>query len=117
MLATAKTAGAGWAAAEVVRLPLAGAAIFEDWLDHNEPAKKAKVLDRIRSVHGGRLNDPRFGKRMSGEGIFMEQIRRMFEVARRKAGLPEDGPELPIAVFRGPAGNQFDPDLQKPAGI
>jgi hypothetical protein len=44
---------------------------------------------------------------MRGEGIFAEQISRMFHVARRKAGLACDGPELSAAGFRRPEGAQL----------
>jgi len=107
VLAAAKAAGAGWADAEILRLPLTVAPIFEEWLERNVPGKKEKVLNRIRAMRGGKLNDPRFGARMRGEGIFAEQISQMFHVARRKAGLPEDGPELSIAAFRRPGGAQM----------
>lgn len=107
VLAAAAAAGAGWAYTEVLRLPLAVAPIFEQWLERNYPERKDKVLGRIRSIRGGKLNDPRFGSRMSGQGIFAEQIHQMFEVARRKAGIPEDGPELSIAAFRRPEGAQL----------
>ena len=58
-------------------------------------------------MRGGRLNDPRFGKRMTGEGIFAEQISQMFEVACRKAGFCDGGPELSTAAFRRPEGAQL----------
>ena len=67
------------------------------------PGKKDKVLNRIRAMRGGKLNDPRFGARMRGEGIFADQISQMFHVARRKAGLAEVGPNLATTAFR-PAG-------------
>ena len=107
VLAAAKSAGAGWACMEILRLPLTVAPIFEEWLERNAPGKKEKVLNRIRAIRGGKLNDPRFGARMRGEGIFAEQIARMFHVARRKAGLAEDGPELSTAAFRRPEGAQL----------
>ncbi|HWW00768.1 MAG TPA: PA0069 family radical SAM protein [Candidatus Acidoferrum sp.] len=107
VLAAAKAVGAGWAYTEVLRLPLKVAPIFEQWLDRNVPGKKDKVLGRIRAIRGGKLNDPRFGSRMRGEGIFADQISQMFHVARRKVGLPEDGPELSTAAFRRPAGSQL----------
>src|SRR5262249_16149632 len=101
------SAGAGCASTEILRLPLTVAPIFEDWLDRIFPGKKEKVLGRIRAIRGGKLNDPRFGTRMSGEGIFAEQISQMFHVARRKAGIPEEGPELSAASFRRPKGPQL----------
>jgi DNA repair photolyase len=107
VLAAAKAAGAGWADTEIVRLPLTVAPIFEQWLERNVPGKKDKVLNRIRAIRGGKLNDPRFGARMRGEGIFADQISQMFHVARHKAGLPEDGPELSAADFRRPEGSQL----------
>jgi DNA repair photolyase len=107
VLAAAKAAGAGWAYTEILRLPLTVAPIFEKWLEQNVPGKKDKVLNRIRAIRGGKLNDPRFGKRMSGEGVFADQILQMFHVARRKAGLPEDGPELSSSAFRRPEGTQL----------
>src|SRR5262245_41200304 len=33
------------------------------------PGPKNKILNRIRSITDGKLNDPRFPSRMSGEGI------------------------------------------------
>jgi DNA repair photolyase len=102
VLAAAKTAGAGWAGTEILRLPLTVAPIFEEWLERNFPGKKDKVLNRIRAIRGGKLNDPRFGSRMHGEGIFADQISQMFHVARRKVGMSEDGPELSTAAFRRP---------------
>jgi DNA repair photolyase len=107
VLAAAKAAGAGWAYTEILRLPLTVAPIFEEWLERNVPGKKDKVLNRIRAMRGGKLNDARFGSRMRGEGIFAEQISQMFHVARRKAGLPDDGPELSTAAFRRPSGAQL----------
>jgi DNA repair photolyase len=111
VLAAAKAAGAGWAGTEILRLPLTVAPIFQKWLETNVPGKMDKVLDRIRAMRGGKLNDPRFGKRMTGEGIFSDQISRMFHVACRKVGLPEDGPELSTAAFRKPQGTQMRLEL------
>jgi DNA repair photolyase len=107
VLAAAKAAGAGWAATEILRLPLTVAPIFEEWLERNVPGKKEKVLNRIRAMRGGKLNDARFGARMRGEGVFAEQISQMFRVARRKAGLDGAGPELSAAAFRRPEGSQM----------
>ena len=107
VLAAAKAAGAGWAYTEMLRLPLTVAPIFERWLERNFPERKDKVLGRIRAMRGGKLNDPRFGSRMRGEGIFADQISQMFHVARRKAGLAEESPELFCTAFRRPDGAQL----------
>jgi DNA repair photolyase len=107
VLAAAKAAGAVWAGTEILRLPLTVAPIFEQWLERIVPGKKDKILNRIRAIRGGKLNDSRFGSRMSGEGIFAEQISRMFHVARRKVGIPDDSPELSTAAFRRPEAPQL----------
>ena len=61
--------------------------------------KKKKVLERIRHIRGGKkLNDARWGTRTKGEGIFAEQIRSMFEVACRRAGIGAR-PTLSTAAF------------------
>lgn len=107
VLAAAKAAGAGWAFNEVLRLPLQVSPIFQEWLERNFPLKKDKVLARIQAIRGGKLNDSRFGSRMRGQGIYADQIHQMFDVARRKAGLPDDGPELSTSAFRRPERNQL----------
>ena len=111
VLAAAKAAGASWAYTEVLRLPLTVAPIFQQWLERNFPDRKDKVLNRIRAIRGGKLNDPRFGSRMRGEGIFADQISQMFHAACRKVGLPEDGPKLSTAAFRRSGGAQLGFDL------
>jgi DNA repair photolyase len=94
-------AGAQFAGYTILRLPWAIAPLFEHWLDEHFPEKKEKVLSRIRQIRDGKINDPRWGFRTRGEGIFAEQIRSIFEVACRRAGM--DGrPELSTAAFRRP---------------
>jgi DNA repair photolyase len=107
VLTAAKVAGASWAYTEVLRLPLTVAPVFQEWLERNFPNRKEKVLSRIRAMRGGKLNDPRFGSRMRGEGIFAAQISQMFHIACRRVGLPEDGPELSTAAFRRSEGVQL----------
>jgi DNA repair photolyase len=92
-------AGAQFAGYTIVRLPWAIAPLFEHWLDEHFPAKKEKVLSRIRHIRNGKINDPRWGFRTKGEGIFAEQIRSMFEVACRRAGM-NGRSELSTAAFR-----------------
>ncbi|MGB3632707.1 MAG: PA0069 family radical SAM protein [Rubrobacteraceae bacterium] len=87
LLRAASDAGARFAGYTPVRLPYAVAPLFEDWLDRHFPDRKDKVLNHIREIRGGKLNDPRFGSRMSGEGVYAEHIARLFEVGCRRAGL------------------------------
>jgi DNA repair photolyase len=114
VLQAAKNAGAQWAGMELLRLPLTVAPVFEKWLETHFPEKKEKVLNRIRAIRGGKLNDPRFGSRMSGEGIFAEQIAQMFQIARRRVGIPPEGPELSVAHFRRPGSEQLELGMAQP---
>jgi DNA repair photolyase len=100
ILARAAGAGARFAGYALIRLPHAVASIFEDWLERHLPDRKEKVLNRIREIRGGRLYDSRFGVRLTGEGIFAEQIAALFSLACRKAGLATEGPQLSIEAFR-----------------
>jgi DNA repair photolyase len=99
-------AGAGSAGYVLLRLPLAVAGLFEQWLDRHRPASRDKVLGRIRAMRDGRLNDARFGSRMRGDGVMAEQIHALFDVACRQAGLNERRLELSTAAFRRPPSEQ-----------
>jgi DNA repair photolyase len=105
ILNAAAEAGATSAGYTVLRLPFAVAPLFEKWLETNFPDRKEKVLNRLRSMRGGKLYDAQWGKRMSGEGIFAGQIEQMFEIARRRAGIKNDRGELSTAAFRGGFGS------------
>ena len=107
ILKAAAEAGAQAAGYAIVRLPYAVGPLFEQWLARHFPDRKEKVLNRLRAMRGGKLNDSEWGKRMSGEGIFAEQIGQMFEVARRKAGIGSEGPNLSAAAFRRAGGTQL----------
>ncbi len=98
----ATKSGARFAGYVPLRLPHAVAPLFEAWLIQHLPRKKDKVLNRIRAIRGGRLNDPRFGSRLKGEGIFAEQIAALFSHACRRAGIAERGMNLSTAAFRRP---------------
>ncbi len=102
ILAAARAHGAQFTGHTLLRLPYAVSGLFTAWMERHVPLKKDKVLSRIRAVRGGALNDPRFGSRMRGEGIFAEQIHALFAVSARKVGLNGSGPALSAAAFRRP---------------
>src|SRR5580765_5043465 len=108
LIEAASQAGARTAGYVVLRLPHAVAPMFEQWLGAHFPDRKEKVLNRLRAMRNGKLYDSAFGKRMSGEGIFADQIDSLFEVARRKHGLLEKLPELSTAAFRRQGGTQLE---------
>jgi DNA repair photolyase len=109
----AADAGAQFAHYTVVRLPYAVKELFDQWLSEHAPGAKDKILNRIRSMRDGKLNNSDFGQRMRGEGIFADQIAQTFAVARRKAGLGDESKrfDLSTAAFRRPQGPQLALDF------
>ena len=103
----AAEAGAGHARYTVLRLPYAVKDLFAQWLERHYPDRKEKVLNRIRAMRGGRLNDPNFGSRMRGRGVFADQISALFKASCNRAGIGARGPELSAAAFRRPPGPQL----------
>ena len=94
---------AGWL---MLRLPYEVAGLFEAWLREHYPHRADRVLNRIREMRGGRLNDPRFGHRHRGEGPYAEMIGARFEAACRRSG----------STPRPPAGTRHDAVRARPAG-
>lgn len=83
----AVSVGATQAGYIMLRLPYGVKDLFQNWLEARYPNKKNKVLNRIYSIRGGKLNSNEFHERMKGNGVFAEQIRKIFELACRKAGI------------------------------
>jgi DNA repair photolyase len=102
ILEAAAAAGAKRAGYVLLRLPFAVKDVFTKWLDDHEPTKKARILDRLRTLHGGKLYNSKWESRMTGHGIFAEQMKAMFDVAARRAGLNQEPFELSTAHFRKP---------------
>lgn len=92
-------AGAQFAAYTIVRLPWAVAPLFEHWLAEHFPDRKEKVLGRIRDLRKNRLNNSQWHTRMTGEGIFAEQIASMFVVSCRRNRMCAR-PKLSCASFQ-----------------
>ena len=103
----AKKAGATFSGYVALRLPFAVKDLFEQWLDQHYPQKKEKILHRVREIRGGKLNDPNFKSRMRGEGIYAEQMAKLFQLARNKSGITERWPKLTTAHFRRPGRDQL----------
>jgi DNA repair photolyase len=100
IIEAAAKAGGQFAGYIIVRLPWAVAPLFEHWLDEHFPGRKEKILGRIRDIRGGdKLNSSKWHNRMTGEGIFAEQIGSMFEIACRRNGLGAR-PKLSTHAFR-----------------
>ena len=104
ILQRAREAGATRAFHIALRLPAEVRPVFEERLRAEFPERAERVLHAIREIHGGRLNDPRFGSRMRGSGARWEAIDRLFAVQCRKLGFVSEEAEEPRApTFRRPS--------------
>ena len=103
ILAQSRAAGARRASYALVRLPHEVAQLLREWLDLHLPDRAEHVMSLVRQMRGGRDNDPRFGVRMKGEGVFAELIARRFRVAARRLGFGSDREfDLRCDLFRPP---------------
>ena len=107
IIKAAVKAGARFAGYTIMRLPYAVAPLFEDWLTTHFPDRKKKILSHVQDLRGGKLNDPRFISRMRGEGPYGDQIRGMFMLACRKAGIEGRRPVLSAESFRRQSEGQY----------
>lgn len=92
--------GAGAAGYTVVRLNGSIGKIFEDWVTKNFPDRKDKVLNQIAELHGGKLNDSQWGRRMTGEGNISSIIAQLFHIAKSRYMKDKHMPPLDISKFR-----------------
>ena len=104
ILQEAKAAGAHYASYTVLRLPWEVKTLFEDWLNAHYPDRAQRVLHRIEDLRNGRRNDPNFGSRMRGTGIWADLLRQRFAVATRKLGLNRTRLSLDCSRFMPPVG-------------
>jgi DNA repair photolyase len=100
ILAEAAARGATHASYTMLRLPGPVEPVFLDWLKRELPDAAKKVEGRLREARGGKLNDARFGKRMSGEGESAAAIRSLFRITAARLGLDGDGPGFDTSLFR-----------------
>ncbi len=109
ILEAAADAGAVAASWIMLRLPHGVSTLFRDWLAEHFPDRAARVMGRVRELHGGKDYDPDWGKRMTGEGVFAEMVGQRFALATRRLGLARELPPLRTDLFRPPlrAGDQL----------
>ena len=77
---------------------------FRAWLEERFPLKAAHVMARIHEMRGGRDNDPNFGTRMTGEGLFAQLLSQRFQKAKVRFGLDRDDVfDLDTSLFVPPS--------------
>lgn len=102
ILKSISSAGAKYAGMVPLRLPYVLDDLFIKWLDDHFPDRKDKILNRIREIRGGKLNDGNFGTRMRGEGIYANNLHAMFKLYTKKEGLNKTRLNLSSSEFKRP---------------
>ena len=103
ILEAAAAAGAQSAGYVLLRLPLELKEIFREWLATEFPDRADKVINILRSMHGGKDYVAEFGLRQRGTGPYADQIAQRFRLAIRRLGLDNRGTfRLRTDIFKRP---------------
>ncbi len=92
VLERAAACGAQWAGYTPLRVPGPVSEIFLGRLRAELPDAAKRVEALVRDMHGGRLNDARFGCRFEGHGPYWDAVTQLFEKTASRLGLT-DKPE------------------------
>lgn len=102
LVEAAAGAGASSVGYTLVRLPYDVKDLMEAWLREHYPQRAAHVLSLIRQCRGGRLNDPEFGSRFRGQGLYAQLIAQRFAKAMARHGLDRRSRPQRTDLFRPP---------------
>lgn len=102
VLEAGANAGARTAFSIPVRLPWEVNPLFQQWLEQHFPDRAARVMARIRDMRGGKDNDPNFGSRMKGEGLWAELMQQRMQKACARLGLNRQRFMLDLSQFKVP---------------
>lgn len=111
ILEACSKAGARHAGYVLLRLPHELKELFETWLHEHFPDRAKHVLSLIRQTRAGGLNDPRFGHRFAGQGVYADLLGRRFARAVRQFGFDEARTHLATGLFALPP----SPNAEVPA--
>ena len=95
--------GACCAGYVVLRLPHELKQLFPEWLQQHVPERAERIMNTVRSLHGGIDYDPEFGRRLSGQGKFAKLLRQRFVLACKRHGLRGQRRPLRTDRFRVPS--------------
>lgn len=100
LIDTGREMGATAAGYILLRLPWELKDLFRNWLENHFPLKAAHVMSRVQEMRGGSDNDPNFGSRMVGEGIFARLLEQRFIKACARSGLNMHGRREPLDISK-----------------
>lgn len=95
--------GAYCAGYVVLRLPHELKQLFREWLEQHVPERAERIMNTVRSLHGGVDYNPEFGRRLSGQGEFARLLRQRFALACKQHGLDGQRHSLRTDRFRVPS--------------
>ena len=98
----AANAGASFSAYTFIRLNGAVKLLFHDWLYKNFPDRADKIWHLMEASHNGKVNDSRWGVRMSGEGQVADLVADQYYIYTKKYGLQHERLGLDCSMFRRP---------------
>ncbi len=94
-----RVASVGWIP---LRLPHEVAPLFREWLSVHFPERGDKVMNIVRSIRGGKDNDPDFFTRLRPTGVWADLFRARFRIACKRAHIGKAKFELDCTRFRKP---------------
>lgn len=101
ILEAARAAGAVDAMTQLLRLPGSTAEVFVERVREQLPLRADKIIKRVREMRDGKLNDPRFHARMTGQGTYAATLLSVYEATLRRLDFP-GFPEPHHDTFRRP---------------
>lgn len=101
ILKAAAEQGATTAGYILIRLPGAVKPLFLEWLKRELPDRAVKIINRIKDTRNGLLSDPKFGRRMTGDGEVARTIQALFDIHAAKYNLEPRFCGLRTDGFRG----------------
>lgn len=106
LLERARQAGAQAATYILLRLSGSVEPVFLERMREAFPDRYAKIMHRIQDTRGGKLTEGAFFKRHQGTGTYWETIEQLFQVAKRRAGFPDEAARPVPDSFRRPGVEQ-----------
>lgn len=100
ILRNSANAGAQGAAYTILRLNGVVGEITRDWLEKNFPDRTDKIWNQVRDIHGGKVSDSTWGRRLTGTGNYARIIQDLFTVSYKKYFSDRSMPPLNTGRFR-----------------
>ncbi len=92
----------------MLRLPYSVKEIFVNWIEINFPDRASKIINKIKEMRNGKLNESEFGKRFTGEGEQNEAIIKLFKLSCKKYNLNTKKIHLTTELFASNQSNQLE---------